>query len=80
MQSKGLAMLIQLKMLKKQEDHKKCQSIKNVKFNDLGSKSTVKMCSDKKCQEYNVIQSVTKKMAVQLKKPANYNLPTRKGN
>ena len=48
-------MLIQHKMLKKQEDDKNCQSIKNVKskYDDFDSHSTVLKCSDKKCQEKN---------------------------
>ena len=65
-------MLIQHKILKKQGDDKNYQSFKNVKsrYDDLNSQSTMIKCSDKKCQENNHIQSVTKKMDVQLKKPA----------
>ena len=53
LQSNGSAMLIQHKMLKKQEDDKNCQSIKNVKskYDDLDSQSTVLKCSEKMCQE-----------------------------
>ena len=36
----------------------------------LDSQSTLIQCSDKKCQENIIVQSVTKKMDVQLAKPA----------
>ena len=56
MQSNGSAMLIQHKMSKEQkqmpqEDDKNCPSIKNVKSKDLNSQSTVRKCSDQKCQK-----------------------------
>ena len=78
------AVLIWHNMLKKQEDDKNCQFIKNVKskYDDLDSQSTVLKCSDKKCQatkyyketdkncQTSVMWSVTKKSDMQLPKPA----------
>ena len=70
MQSNRSAMLIQHKMLKKQEDDKNCQSGKNVKYkyDDVDSQFTLTQCSDKKCQE--IMQPVKPQMDMQLKKPA----------
>ena len=68
--SKGSAMLIQHNILKKQEDDKNCQSIKNVKSNELDSQFTLMHCSAKNCQENDFMWSVKIQMDVQLKKPA----------
>ena len=68
------AMLIQHKILKKQEDDKNCQSIKNdkTKYDALDSQSTVLKCSDKKCQENENIDMwpVKPQMDVLSEKPA----------
>ena len=50
---------------------KNCQdTISNCEYNDSKSQSTMKVCSDKKCQENINMQPVKPQMDVQLTQPA----------